>query len=279
MRGMSKKQWIAIPLLCVAAGCGESDKLASTDPYKPYMDANVTVIGGDPSKPVATGQLTSQGCLQVTAQNCVAVQRTGQYCKETSGPADVVVVNGMVKEVVCYSTASASMHPTVIKPMGGAVNIPQSSNGAVLTFDPSTDGMVIPGNVTLDANDVTLYGSGPDKSIIGGDLVITGNNARVRGIRVKGNVVIDLNTAALVLSVVEGNLHLGANNALVAETDVFGNVEASGNGELLVGDGCGGGWQIEGHGDSCDHDFAFMDKNSDKIVQMTEQGAALSCPM
>jgi hypothetical protein len=263
-------------------GCGEDDPLASADPYRPHEEGAVTVINGDPAMPIASGAVTEEGCLQVTADNCVPVVREGTFCKETEGPADAVVVDGMIAQVVCYSADPQKGTTTVLDGDGdGDTDIPQNENGAVITFDPSTDGKPVMGNITLDANNVTLYGNGPDKSIITGDLNITGNNARVRGIRVKGNVTISLNTAALIFVVVEGNLTVESNNSIVAETNVYGNFTvAPGNNTILVNNGAAGNWTIEPSGHQCDNNVALTDGDGDKTVDEGERGTTeLVCPM
>lgn len=259
-------------------GC-EGDTLVSTNPYSAYDEEKVTVIGGDTTVPVANGDLSGEGCLQVTEESCIAVDREGPYCKSETGPVDAVLVGGQVAQVVCYSDEAQKGPVEVIDGDGdGDLDIPQNENGSVIIFAGSSDGKPFVGDVVLDANDVTLYGNGPDKSIIQGNLTITGNNARVRGIRVTGNVTIDLNTAALLLSVVEGNLQVQSNNSLVAETAVFGNFTVTGNNTILVGDGTAGNWEITGGGARCERNYRINDENSDRIVGETERGEALSCP-
>lgn len=264
--------------LTLAAACGEADPLAGVDPFGAYQDEHVTVIGGDTTVPIASGELGKKGCLQVTTSTCVPVKREGKYCKASTGPVDAILVGGMVAEVVCYADEGKKDPALVVDADGdGDIDIPQNANGSVITFDPSSDGKAVVGDVTLDANNVTLYGNGPDRSIIKGNLRITGNNARVRGIRVKGNVDIELNTAALILAVVEGNLTIRSNNTLVAETAVFGNVTVDGNNAILVGDGTQGNWRIDGSGASCERNYRFQDADSDKVVDPGERGDDLSC--
>lgn len=268
----------SILALALIAACGEADPLAGVDPFGAYQDEHVTVIGGDTTVPIASGDLSSKGCLQVTTSTCVPVKREGKYCKASSGPVDAVLIGGMVAEVICYADEGQKDPALVIDADGdGDIDIPQNANGSVITFDPSSDGKAVVGDVTLDANNVTLYGNGPDRSIIKGNLRITGNNARVRGIRVQGNVDIELNTGALVLSVVEGNLTIRSNNTLVAETAVFGNFTVTGNNSVLVGDATAGQWSIGGSGASCERNYRFQDADSDKVVDPSERGDALSC--
>lgn len=265
-------------VLVMAVACGEADPLAGIDPFGAYQDEHVTVIGGDTTVPIASGALGKSGCLQITTSTCVEVKREGKYCKAKTGPVDAVLIGGLVAEVVCYSDEGQKNPVVVVDADGdGDLDIPQNANGSVITFDPSSDGKAVVGDVTIDANNVTLYGNGPDRSIINGNLRITGNNARVRGIRVKGNVDIELNTGALLFAVVEGNLTVRSNNTLVAETAVFGNFTVSGNNAILVGDGAAGDWSIGGSGSSCERNYRFQDADSDHIVDPSERGDALSC--
>ena len=266
---------IGVVSLCAC----EDTHLAREDPYQDFEDMDVTVIGGDEEVPIATGELTDEDCLQVTETDCVPVDRDGRYCKTDTGPADVIVVDGQVEEVVCYedTDGTAGTSRVLDGNNDGNIDIPQQDNGAVITFDPSTDGKPIVGDVVIDGNNVTFYGNGPDKSIIEGNLLITGNNARVRGIRVTGNVTMDLNTAAFVLSVVEGDLIVNYNNCLIAENDVFGNIEINGNNTIAVGNSVAKNFENNGDNTICQNNFHFADNDGDKIVADAEIGDAISC--
>jgi hypothetical protein len=266
-------------LLTFLAACSGDDQLASTDPHNPYEDGATTVIGGDPETPIASGQVNGEGCLQVDEDTCVAVEREGKYCSNDQGPVDAVVVDGEVVEVVCYEDNDGASGPSIIvdSDSDGDIDVPQNQNGAVITFDPATDGQPIAGNVTLDGNNVTLYGNGPDKSIIDGNLIIIGNNARVRGVHVTGNIEIGLNTAAVVFCVVDGNIQISSNNSLIAETDVYGNVQVEGNNCILVNNDVAGGWQITGSNAICDGNMKFADDNMDRVIAAEEKTTALVC--
>lgn len=262
----------AFGLFCLLVACGDPPPPAiSMDPHQDYEDENVTVLGGDDRIPIATGQV-SQGedCLQLDDETCVPVDRTGKYCKDGSGPVDVVVVDGEVVQIVCYEDADTTEGPSVVvTSSAGDVEVAQMDNGGVVTFGAETDGVPIEGDVTVDGNNVSVYGNGPDNTIIEGNLTITGNNARVRGIHVMGNVIIDLNTAAFLLSEVDGNVVVRSNNSLVAAVRVHGNVEVPGNNTILVQNEVAGAWQIEGQGSVCDDNVEWVDDAA---------GETLTCP-
>ena len=267
---------LTLASVCSLSACGD-DPLYSTDPFQEYDDGNVTVVNGDETVPIATGQLNGETCLQLTEDNCVPVTRDGRYCNSDQGPVDVVVVDGQVKEVVCYRDSDTSKTTVVVTDTEGDVDLPQTANGAVLTFGPETNGIPIEGNVSVDGNNVTVYGNGPENTIINGNLVITGNNARIRGVRVKGNVEISLNTAAILFSVIEGNLVMNHNNSLAAENHVYGNIEVKKNNTTLVRNGVRGGLMIDGSGTICDGNYAISDPNDNKTLDEGEAGAALNC--
>ncbi|MEQ8279712.1 MAG: hypothetical protein RMA76_04640 [Deltaproteobacteria bacterium] len=266
----------ALWLLTLALGCGDDDVLFQ-QPYQDYEDGDVTVIGGaDGEGSVATAS-GDNDCVQVSDDTCTPVERRGKYCKSDEGPVDVVVVDGEVREVVCYEDTDGGGPDDVTIAEGGGTTIPQQGNGAVITFAAETDGQAVEGDVVIDGNDVTLYGNGPDKSIIDGDLLITGNNARVRGVRVTGNVTMDLNTAAFVFSVVDGNLLIRSNNCLVAEVDVFGNLVNDGNNSILVRNDVDDNFEGSGSGAVCDRNSYFDDDDGDGAVSDAERGEGFDC--
>lgn len=161
--------------------CG-SDDAPRTLPYDPNSTA---LIGGDYDNPDGLAfriRETPDGdeCIDLDGA-CVRPQKE---CGD-SGAADVLLDDsGKVVDVICYPTSGVA-----IETIEGEID--HVGNNVVLVFDDEDDGADITGDVTIDGNNVTLYGHGPDTSVIGGDLNIDKNNAVVRGIRVEGDVTID----------------------------------------------------------------------------------------
>ncbi|MGB0679673.1 MAG: hypothetical protein ACPGUV_08435 [Polyangiales bacterium] len=245
------------------------------DAFADYEDGRVSVIGTDPDgvSGAASAALQSGDCV-VIGDSCQTAAELG--C-QGDDPIDVVVDNGQVVDVLCYGDVD---QPTVVvdSSQTGGIDVPQNDNGAVLVFDAALDGQPIQGDLSIDANNVTLYGNGPENTIIEGDLVLTGNNTRVRGVTVTGNVTVTLNNASLVLTQVRGNLRLEQNNATIASCQVFGNIESESNNHILTDNGVGGALQLGGNGYQCGSNYAFIDANDDFIVTDDERGATLSCP-
>ncbi|MCA9519744.1 MAG: hypothetical protein KC609_02170 [Myxococcales bacterium] len=285
-----RRPWLQIAVLGAALACGivamgcakksSATVFAKSDGYTGYttLPDQSTVITGvgifvGPSDIVNDGTET---CIELAGVDQCVTQPTGKFCSQEGAKADLIVVDGVVVDVVCYPPPTPANTTTVV-PDNGNVDVPQNANNTVIVFDSSTDGEPIKGNITVDGNNVAIYGNGPDKTIIEGDLHIDGNNARVRGVTVTGNVTWGLNGGALLFSVVQGNVTVDKNNIIVSAVDVWGNVTVSGNNAILVANRVAGNWQITGNGEFCDGNYAFVDDNQDNKIQSTEIGDLLTC--
>ena len=98
---------LVVSLGCTALlGCGPRRVAASGDVQTPYADSRTTVIGTDDSGGDVGGstdvELVDGDCVVVGGQCVDPDAGTGAYCEAEGGPADVIVVDGAVVEVVCY---------------------------------------------------------------------------------------------------------------------------------------------------------------------------------
>lgn len=307
---------ISIPLfaalLLTAAACGDDEPAQpefTTDPFDNHDQGDVTLIGdgdslpgvpaGDapdgPDAPDAPASVlvaqspdtdAEQGCIQVSAELCVdPKQEGGTFCNDEGaldGPVDVIVVDGEIVDVICYPPADDPERPveTVDVTTEGAVDIVQNANATTVVFDPATDGTPIETDIRIDGNKVALYGNGPEKTIIDGDVVLDGNNPRIRGVTVLGNVIIKKNSGAVVLSVIHGNIELqdtASNNNVFVGNDVFGDVIVPSNNNILSDNDVQGAWEVTGSGNVCDGNHAFTDESEDFVVDETERGEPLDC--
>lgn len=269
------KRAYLITLALALGGCDDDDDRGLFDAY---ADENVAVIGDDEitiSAPVGSGD-----CVQVADNLCVPVDTDGEWCDRQGGPVDVVVVDGEVVEVVCYPPADDPDRPTITVDGNtqGDVDVVQSANHTTVTFDESMNGVPLVGDVNVDGNGVSIYGNGPDNTIIDGDVVITGNNVRLRGVTITGNLSITLNNAAVVLSRVHGDVLITKNGTVFVENDVYGNFTSTSNGNLYVGNDVQGTWSVSGNGSSCDDNGAFDDADDSHTIEDSELGDALACP-
>lgn len=269
-----KRVWVVT--LAAVCACGGDNR----DVYGPYDDKNTTVVGTTSGDPVieVTGPKGSGECVKVDGDVCVPVDDEGSWCDRSGGPVDVVVVDGVVVKTVCYPPSRDDKTTAITSTNPGDTNVLQTANGTAIVFDSSLDGQPITGNIDVDGNEVSIYGNGPDKTIIDGDVNIQGNNVRIRGVTITGNLTIGLNTAAVLLSRVYGDVTISKNNSVFVDNDVYGNVSVSANNTTLVGNHVQGTWQVNGASSICDGDIAFNDADSDHVVDDNETGAELTCP-
>jgi hypothetical protein len=247
--------------------CG-SDAPRSALPYAPNSTA---VIGGDYDNPDGRAQRvleTPDGdeCIDLDGA-CVRPQ---EQCGN-SGTADVLLDDaGNVVDVICYPTSGVA-----IETLEGKVD--HVGNNVVLVFDDEDDGADVAGDVTIDGNNVTLYGNGPDTSVIGGDLNIDKNNAVVRGIRIRGDVTITKNNPSIVDCVIEGDLTIRGNNVSIALCDVWGKLVIEGNNTVLVDNQFATAPEVKGNNTVCASNVLFVDTDGDGRVSEDELGDTVVC--
>ena len=150
-------------------------------------------------------------------------------------------------------------------------------SGAVVTFDESTDGEPIEGDLQVDGERMTLWGNGVDETILDGTLTLASNNSRVRGLTVTGDLVVARNSNNVAISQcrVYGDLIIRGNGAVVMGCEVFGDLRVEGNGSVLAHDGVGGA--LEQDRGECYGVYRIDDASGDNVVDAGERGEAL-CP-
>lgn len=212
--------------------CGSDDEVPPNN--------NATQYSATPNTTVTTGPANAPG-------NGSVVSGANASCKNGEHADVIVDSSGKVVATVC---APAPAAPTPIDGQGN-IDIGKDNKG-VVTIDGANDGIDVAGNVKSDGNNVTVYGSGPDVSVIGGNVDAHGNNFTGRGVTVKGSVTIDGNNATFLLSVVEGDLIIKGNNAVVAGCTVLGKIIVEGNNAVLVGNKVSNGIDPGQQNTSCD---------------------------
>jgi hypothetical protein len=254
-------------LLGIAA-CGHVDALPNRLPYDPNSTA---VIGGKYDNPDGTAGLIEttpdgEACINLD-DVCVQPQKE---CGDT-GAADVLLDDqGAVADVICYPTSGVAIEDFE----GDVRNV---GNDVVLVLDGVDDGADVVGDVTIDGNNVTLYGHGPDTSVIDGDLNIEKNNSVVRGVRVTGDVTIEKNNPSLVDCVIEGDLTIKGNNVSIALCDVWGKLIVEGNNAVLVSNHFASAPEVHGNNTVCSANRLFTDADADKHVSEDELGDTVDC--
>ena len=254
----------------VVSACG-SNADASLPPYAANL---TTIIGGMRSEKKDKGERyreleTPDGdeCVDEGDEACAKPQST---CGD-NGTADVLLdLHDKTLAVVCYPTRGVA-----VEDVEG--NLSEVGNNTVFVLDDRDDGQDVTGDVTLDGNNVTLWGHGPDVSVIGGDLRIDKNNARVRGVRVMGNVTIDKNNPSLIDCVIEGDLTIRGNNVALALCEVWGKTTIEGNNSVLIDNRLAHAPKAAGNNSVCAGNLTFVDANNDGVIADAELGSELGC--
>jgi hypothetical protein len=257
-----------ITCVLLVAGCADSDNLPSQLPYKPN---NTEVIGGDFDNAggvVVNDYATPDGAACVNLDRvCVKPQ---DECGDDGSAIVLLDTDGTVADVICYPKGDVS----VVSLEG---EVPHTGNDAVLVLDGQDDGPDVIGDVTIDGNNVSLYGHGPDTSVIGGSLHIDKNNALVSGVRVQGDVVIDKNNPSIVDCVIEGDLTIHGNNVSIALCEVWGKLTIDGNNAVLIGNEFRSSPEVAGKNLICSGNRAFRDDDDNHVVSDAELGEPIAC--
>lgn len=267
----------------VATGC-QRQVAASGAPQNPYDEERTTVIGTDGAGAEVRGSTDAplqDGDCVLVGNECVVVDGTGTYCEGgggAGGPADAIVVDGEVVETICYPPPKeGAPEVTVDADQDGDLDIPQNANNTTVIFDEETDGTAIQGNITIDGNNVGVYGNGPENTVIDGDVTLDGNNVRLRGLTITGDLLMPKNNTAAVLVVVLGNVVIEGNNNVLAASDVYGDLNVTQNNVTLVQNRVQGDFNAAGGNPECTANRAFSDANQDQSIQDSELGDALAC--
>ena len=307
----SPRNWLIVSIVLSLTACsGDDDEAADGkievmegDPFGNYNPGGVTVIGeGDqPSvsasgtagsgaaEPPAEGQVlvgTPEGDVSV-ADSEVCISDTlcevppvdaSNWCANDdgpTGPVDLIYVDGVLVETICYPPSDDPDRPTeTVTSTTGDVDIVQMSNNTTVVFDPATNGMALEGDLSVDGNNVAIFGNGPDETIIDGNVLLDGNTLRLRGVTITGDLILRKNRAAIVLCRIMGNLVLeteSTNGSVVAETEVWGNFTSDSNGNLFVNNDVLGTWEHTGNNNSCENNSLFADADGDEVLDDDER--------
>jgi hypothetical protein len=188
---------------------------------------------------------------------------------ECATGVDVVLDrDGKLLDALCYPDAPSWGVEDLAAHQG---NIEQRENNTVLVLDDLDDGADITGDVSVDANNVVLYGERSENAVLDGSLTLDGNNALVRGLHITGDVTVLKNNVTLAFCVIEGTLTVRGNNVRLLGCDVLGDVSISGNNARLYGNGVAGAVDA-GKNAACVDNHTVVESGG-----IIERGAALGC--
>lgn len=235
----------------------------SSDPdvATPYQPGDITVLGealgGRPER------------IEECGDECATVD---DECGDDAAADVVLDAQGQVADVICYE-----QDVTVETVNIDQVDSAEAGNKTVLVLDGLDDGLDVTGNVTVTGNNSTVWGEGPDVSVIGGTLKITKNNAVVRGVRIHGDVAVTKNNAQFSMCVIEGDLTVTGNNATFADCVILGDVKIAGVNTVLAQNRFGKSYEIGGKNLTCNENYTFEDADSDGEFDTSEMGDEVTC--
>ncbi len=261
---------ILVPSLCLLAlGCGDG---GARSHEVPWGDNRAEVIS--PDRTISTfAPIAGDECLAYEGATQDVCIRPQEVCGAEA--ADVIVdERGEVLDVICYPNEETVTVDEIEAEQG---NIAQNENNAVLVLDEVDDGVDLEGNLDVDANNVVIYGGGPDVSVISGDVTVDGNNTLIRGVRIQGDVNVVKNDSVFVYCVIEGNLTISANNTRLLGCDVFGDIRITGNNTELAADRIAGKIENDGKNLSCASNRSFEDRDENMRVSDDELGDTITC--
>ena len=267
---VSKALWIQCLLTTFAVGCGGGGGVRAHT--VPWEDNRAQVI--DTNREVKELAPTDgDECLDFEFEGDECVTREDKCGADVA--ADVILdENGEVASVVCYP-AGESLSVEEVEAQDG--DIAQNQNNVVIALDELDDGVDIEGDLSVDANNVVIYGEGPEVSVVSGDVNVDGNNIIVRGVRIQGDVEVLANNAVFHLCVIEGNVVVNGNNAILSSCDIHGTLTVNGNNTQLTGNRVGGEFADDGKNTVCADNHAAVDADMDKVFSDTELGEELAC--
>jgi len=265
MRHFEKSLGLGVLLLMA---CADGANLPSQFPYEPNT---TSVIGGDVDN---AGGVVVNDFATPDGSACIALDRTCVKPQAECGDDGHAIVllddDAAVADVICFPHDGVS-----VDTIEG--NLDHTGNDAVLVLDDKDDGPDVTGDVTIDGNNVTLYGHGPDTSVIAGNLHIDKNNTLVSGVRVQGDVVIDKNNPSIVDCVIEGDLTIHGNNVSIALCEVWGRLIIEGNNAVLVGNQFMSPPEVTGNDLLCTGNRSFTDTDGDHVLDADELAGPVAC--
>ncbi len=234
------------------------------------------IITPDGHSHVVTGR--GEGCVVIEDQCYDVGAAQGRYCDDPDAQADIAFgPDGEVAQVVCYpAPSSASAVDDLLVREDGSATLPQTSNGAVVTFGAETDYTPIAGDLTLNAERITLFGNGRYVTTLQGDLTLASNNARVRGLSVEGDIIVasNANNSALAFASVGQDLRVEGNGFIALEVIVFGDLILAGNNAQLTAVGVQGAFEAPAQL-PCTGCYSFSDADADQRVSADERTGQL----
>lgn len=248
--------------LLALLACGRKTAPPSST-FSAYIESRLTAITtGTPS----TITVSAAHATCVDTGTCLSPALDSAYCATPAGPADLLIVDGALKHTFCYASTSSQIITAV-----ATNDLVIAQTGAVVTFNSATYNQWFGGKLDIEADNVVIYGNGPQTTLFKGDLEIHGHNVKVRGIRIGGEVV-TANPVDLAFTTIAGGADLPSGSAVV-ETLIFGSLVLDGG--LVAQSEVQGTFTVTNS--ECESNRHVADISGDGLIDQDELGSPLEC--
>jgi len=259
----------ALSSLLASAACSSSDE--SSYPYAPNETRVIGSADEDEGK-VSPGAPELVGIRPVLITSTSSSKPAKDECGDGATADVIVAADGKVLSTICYPNEDYE-----VVALGDQVEDPKLGNDVVAVLDGSDDGDDVEGDLLIEGNNVIVSGSGPEVSVIGGNLEVLEDDAIVRGVRIAGDVILRKNDTALVYCAIEGDLHVIGNDNSIALCEVWGKIVIEGSNTVLVSNLVAGDQAIAGTNLRCNDNHRFTDIEGDGAIQDDDVLGAVNC--
>ena len=242
--------------------CGRA-RTAPSATFAAYAEGRLTAIASGLPASISVSAAHAS-CVQVGS--CFAPTTDADYCATPAGPADLLMVSGALKHTFCYPSSSSQ-----IIVVATATDLVISQTGAVVTFNSGTYNQWFGGKLDIEADNVVIYGNGPQSTLFRGNLEVHGANAKIRGVRI-GGAVVTQKPIALAFTTIAESAELPAGSAVIA-TLVLGSLTLSGG--LVAQSEVQGTFNVTAS--ECESNRHVADISGDGLIDQNELGSAIDC--
>jgi hypothetical protein len=236
-------------------GCaGTQERLALSD--------QLALTRGEPAS------TDSPDCVDLSAA-------TGVHCAQPEALVEAVLQEGQPIFYTCWPGASGAQPLSQVASQEGQRRLEADDPRRVFTVAQET----LQGQVWLAGARQALYGQGVESSTLGGDVIVQGNQVRLRGLTVDAALGLQGNGAAVTGVRVTGDVTVSGNNAALVDVEVHGDLLIEGNGITLIDVGVGG--QVTHQSATtnlCHGCYSFEDQDQDRVITPQEHLGSL-CPL
>jgi len=205
-------------------------------------------------------------CAGTSGVGCGEAERSGKHCKNNKGPADVIVVDGKVVRVVCYGEPKGKV---IVDGEFGKIE----KQDVLVTFAPGTRDFK--GKVDVKGDRAVIFGNGPERTIIHGEVHLHGHDCRLRGVTIHGKLKLHGDRCSAISVVVHGKLEVHGHDVVLSNVIALDDLKSKDDRLTAFRLFVDGKLDIKKKDHTCVDSFFFADRNDNGLVEPTELGDTL----